>query len=55
MISAMFKVLSQQLRGTLTTTFERHLQLKILLKWINTRVNSLLGQNHEAKMGEGEW
>ena len=42
-ITAIFKVFSEQLCGTLTTAFEIHLQLKILLIWINIGANFFLG------------
>ena len=44
---------SQQLRGELTTAFERHLQLTVLWTWINIRANSFFGKFHEMTMGEG--
>ena len=53
----MFKVLSQQLRGTLTSTFERHLTVEDYTSMDNIinniRANSFLGKYHETKMGGG--
>ena len=52
----MFKVLSQQLRGTLTMTFERHLTVADITAWINIRANFFLGiKYYETKMVEGAW
>ena len=53
LISAMFKVLPQQLRGTLTTAFERYFTVEDLRTWINIHTNSFLNKYHEMKMGEG--
>ena len=49
----MFKVLSQQLRGTLAMTFERHLTITDLRTWINIHANYFLGKYDETQMGEG--
>ena len=38
LITAMFKVLSQQLHDTLTRAYERHLPIEDLLTWINVGV-----------------
>ena len=53
LISVIFKVLSQQLRGTLTTAFERYFTVEVLRAWLNIHANSFLGKSHEMKMGEG--
>ena len=49
------KVLSQQLRDTLTTSLRDTLQLRILWKWINICVNSFLFKHHETKIDESAW
>ena len=49
------KVLSQQLQGILTMTFERHISIKDFTDLINILLNSFLGKYHETKMGEGFW
>ena len=53
----MFKVLSQQLRGTLTTAFERYFTVEDFTAWINIYTNSLLGKYHkyhEIKLDEDD-
>ena len=47
----MFKVLSQQLRGTLRTAFERYFTVEDFKTWINIHTNYFI-KDHEMKMGE---
>ena len=44
---------SQQLRGPLTTAFERHFTVEDFTDMISIRVNSFMGKYHETKMAEG--
>ena len=48
----MFKVLSQQLRGTLTTAFKRYFTVEDF-KDMDQHKKFFLGRYHEMKMGEG--
>ena len=51
----MFNFLSQQLQGTLTKAFERHLIVEDLRTWINVTADSFLVKHHETKFDEGAW
>ena len=54
MISALLKVLLQQLRGTLATAFERHLTVEDFMYVDNIGANYFLANSyHETKMAKG--
>ena len=55
LITVIFKVLSQQIRGTLTTAFERHLTAENFHTWIKRGAISLLSKYLETTIDEGSW
>ena len=55
LLTAIFKVFSQQIWDTLTTALRDNLQLKILLTGINISANSFLAKHHETAIDKSAW